>query len=139
MLKTGVIICFSLMMATASFGQEVLSSKSHAAGVVSPYKTDFQIVFSSSNEALQKVTGLIETGRKKKSVETLLSAALILFMEEKSTGKKASITGASLLNEATQLALRSKKRDLVKLVAIYWDDPALGNDQQYAFELTYDE
>ncbi len=139
MLKTGIIICFGLMMASTTFGQEVLSSKSNLAGVVSPYKTDFQLVFSSSNDALQKVAGLIEAGRKKKSVETLLSAALILFMEEKSTGVKASITGISLLNEATQLALRSKKKDLVKLVALYWDDPAFGNDQQYAFELTYDE
>ncbi len=139
MLKTGIIICFGLMMASTAFGQEVLSSRSNMAGVVSPYKTDFQLVFSSSNNALQKVAGLIEAGRKKKSVETLLSAALILFMEEKSTGVKASITGMSLLKEATQLALNSKKKDHLKLVALYWDDPAFGNNQQYAYDLTYDE
>jgi len=139
MLKTGMILWFGLMLASTAFGQEVLTSSRNLAGVVSPYKTDFQSAYSSSNEALKKVASLIESGRKKKNVQTLLSASLILFLEEKTTGEKASITGLSLLKEATELALRSRNKDLIKLVALFWDDPAFGNDQKYAFELTYDE
>ena len=139
MRKLGILLWFGLILSSASFAQEVLASKPNQTGIKSPFKTDFSTTFASSNNALAKVAQLLESGRSHKSVETLLSAALILFMEEKCSGTKASTTGLSVLQEATTMALKSKNKKLLKLVASFWEDPGFGNNQNYAAELTYDE
>ncbi|KAB2908486.1 MAG: hypothetical protein LC102_05505 [Ignavibacteriales bacterium] len=139
MRRTGFLLMFIFIAGAATFAQNTMVLKSKTAKVISPYSSDFNLDFSSSNLALKKLTSIIESGRKKKSAETLLSAAMILFMEEKSTGKKSNITGISLLKEATEIALRSKSKKLLKLVSDYWADPAFGNNSKYAEDLIYDE
>jgi hypothetical protein len=139
MRKIGILIWFGLILSSATFAQDILASKPNQTAIKSPFKTDFSVAFASNNNALAKVAQLLESGRSNKSVETLLSAALILFMEEKCTGIKAPITGLSVLQEATNLALKSKNKNLLKLVASFWGDPGFGNNQNYATELTYDE
>jgi hypothetical protein len=139
MRKFGLILFLGIALYSYSNAQYLVVSKANSVSIKSPFKTDFNLAFGSSNKALAKVAELIEEGRKKKDVETLLSAALILFLEEKNTGFKTSFSGLSILKEATEFAIKSKNKNLVKLVATYWDDPMFGNDSKYAYELTYDE
>lgn len=139
MRKFGMILLLGFSLSFAVNAQEVITSKSNMAGLKSPYNTDFKLFFNSENDALSKVTQLIEEGRKKKNVETLLSASFILFLEEKNSGKSAELTGLSILKEATQLAIRSKDKDKIDLVAKYWGDPLCGNNIAYAEELVYNE
>lgn len=139
MRKFGLILLLGFSLSFAANAQEVITSKSHMAGLKSPYNTDFKLFFNSENGALSKVTQLIEEGRKKKNVETLLSASFILFLEEKNSGKSAELTGLNILKEATQLAIRSKDKDKIALVAKYWGDPFCGNNTAYAEELVYNE
>ena len=139
MRKFGMILLLGFSLSFAVNAQEVITSKSNMAGLKSPFKTDFRLFFDSENSALSKVTQLIEEGRKRKNVETLLSASFILFLEEKNSGKSAELTGLSILKEATQLAIRSKDKDKIDLVAKYWGDPLCGNNPSYAEELVYNE
>ncbi|GAB1348975.1 hypothetical protein MASR1M107_11880 [Ignavibacteriales bacterium] len=139
MRKLGILLGFGFLLTSATFSQTVLTSKPNQTGIKSPFKTDFSLSFQSNNNALAKVAQLLDSGRRHKSVETLLSAALILFLEEKCSGAKASITGLSVLQEATNLALKSKNKNILKLVASFWDDPAYGNNQKFAYELVYEE
>ena len=139
MRKFGMILLLGFSLSFAVNAQEVITSKSNMAGLKSPFKTDFKLFFDSENSALSKVTQLIEEGRKKKNVETLLSASFILFLEEKNSGKSAELSGLNILKEATQLAIRSKDKDKIALVAKYWGDPFCGNNVAYAEELVYNE
>ncbi|MCC6637039.1 MAG: hypothetical protein IT278_04860 [Ignavibacteriaceae bacterium] len=139
MRKFGMILLLGFSLSFAVNAQEVITSKSNMAGLKSPFKTDFKLFFDSENSALSKVTQLIEEGRKKKNVETLLSASFILFLEEKNSGKSAELTGLNILKEATQIAIRSKDKDKIALVAKYWGDPFCGNNAAYAEELVYNE
>jgi hypothetical protein len=139
MRKFGMILLLGFSLSFAINAQQVVTSKSNIAGLKSPYNTDFKLFFNSQNSALSKVSALVEEGRKKKNVETLLSASFILFLEEKNSGKFADITGLLILKEATQLAIRSKDKDQIALVAKYWGDPLCGNLPAYAEELVYDE
>jgi hypothetical protein len=128
MRKFGMILLLGFSLSFAVNAQEVITSKSNMAGLKSPFKTDFRLFFDSENSALSKVTQLIEEGRKRKNVETLLSASFILFLEEKNSGKSAELTGLNILKEATQIAIRSKDKDKIALVAKYWGDPLCGNN-----------
>lgn len=139
MRKFGMILLLGFSLSFAVNAQEVITSKSNMAGLKSPFKTDFRLFFDSENSALSKVTQLIEEGRKRKNVETLLSASFILFLEEKNSGKSAELTGLNILKEATQIAIRSKDKDKIALVAKYWGDPFCGNNAAYAEELVYNE
>jgi len=115
---------------------EVIKSPSKmAADVINVNKIDFKTEFGSSNSALSKLAELITDGRRDGDVKALVSAAMILFMEENTTGKKAPVTGKALLEEATEKATTQKNYQALLACSDAWAAKTLGNNPAKASEL----
>lgn len=116
---------------------EVIKSPSKmAANFVNVNKIDFKTEFGSSNSALSKLGELISDGRRDGDVKALVSAAMILFMEEAATGKKAAITGKELLTDATGKAVNQNDYQALIACADAWGAKTLGNDAAKSAELS---
>jgi hypothetical protein len=89
---------------------------------------DFKTQLSSNNLSLDQLGVIIENGRRYSDVGSLLSAAMILFLEEKNTNKKAQITAIDLLKEASELAKTQKSIIAVKNCADVWNNSQMGNN-----------
>ncbi len=105
------------------------------APLVSPLTIDFQIELGSKNKALKKIGEMIQRGKDQNDVKALLSAAIILFLEESNSGKKARITGKDILIMATEIAVQKKNPKDIIACATLWDDKFFGNDPAKAKEL----
>ncbi|MBK7866489.1 MAG: hypothetical protein IPJ75_05585 [Ignavibacteriales bacterium] len=106
-----------------------------AASVVNVNTIDFKSAFGSSNSALSKLGELISDARRDGDVKALVSAAMILFMEEGLTGKKAAITGKQLLDEATTKAKNQNNAEALLACSDVWGSRSMGNDSKMSTEL----
>ncbi len=105
------------------------------APLVSPLTIDFQIELGSKNKALKKIGEIIQRGKDQNDVKALLSAAVILFLEESNSGKKARITGKDILIMATEIAVQMKNAKDINACALFWEDKLFGNDPAKAKEI----
>ncbi|GMU85389.1 MAG: hypothetical protein AMXMBFR48_06310 [Ignavibacteriales bacterium] len=96
---------------------------------------DFKAQLKSSNSSLDNLGAMIENGRKKAEVNTIIAAAMILFLEEGATKSKAQITGMDLLKEATDLATKQKNVTALKTLQGIWENSMLGNDKNKSKDL----
>lgn len=115
--------------------QPVKTASKAAANFVNVNKIDFKTEFGSSNSALSKLGELISDGRRDGDVKALVSAAMILFMEEAATGKKASITGKELLTEASEKAKNQNNYQALLACSDAWGAKSLGNDAAKSADL----
>ena len=123
----------------AGFSQKppkiIKSPTNVASKIVNVNKIDFKAEFGSSNSALSKLGEIISDGRRDGDVKALVSAAMILFMEEAATGKKASVTGKALLEEATTKATNQNNYQALIACSDAWGAKTLGNDASKSAEL----
>jgi hypothetical protein len=105
------------------------------APLVSPLLIDFQIELGSKNKVLKKIGDIIQRGKEQNDVKALLSAAIILYLEESNSGKKAKITGKDILIMATDIAVQIKNPKDIIACATLWDDNFFGNDPAKSKEL----
>ncbi len=87
---------------------------------VPPKTVDFRAQLGSTNTALDKVAEIIDEGRQTKNVKTLLSAAMILLLEENTQDKEAAISGMDLLKEASEIAENQKNAQSLYACAYVW-------------------
>lgn len=111
------------------------NKKSNETVTVPANTIDFKAQLKSSNSSLDNLGAMIENGRKKAEVNTLIAAAMILFLEEGATKSKAQITGMDLLKEATDLATKQKNVNALKTLQGIWDNSMLGNDKNKSKDL----
>lgn len=111
-------------------------NKKSSETVTVPANTiDFKAQLKSSNSSLDNLGAMIENGRKKAEVNTIIAAAMILFLEEGATKSKAQITGMDLLKEATDLATKQKNVNALKTLQGIWENSMLGNDKNKSKDL----
>jgi hypothetical protein len=103
--------------------------------VTPPRTIDFQAQLGSDSYVLDEVGEMIDDGRTYADARSLLGAAMVLFMEENATGKKASITAMDLLEEATILAQIQNNPEALKACADVWSSDAMGANNDKAAEL----
>lgn len=111
------------------------NKKSNETVTVPANTIDFKAQLKSSNSSLDNLGAMIENGRKKAEVNTLIAAAMILFLEEGATKSKAQITGNDLLKEATELATKQKNVNALKTIQGIWENSMLGNDKNKSKDL----
>ncbi|MBV6511622.1 MAG: hypothetical protein HRU80_08365 [Ignavibacteriales bacterium] len=111
------------------------NKKSNETVTVPANTIDFKAQLKSSNSSLDNLGAMIENGRKKAEVNTLIAAAMILFLEEGATKSKAQITGNDLLKEATELATKQKNVNALKTLQGIWENSMLGNDKNKSKDL----
>lgn len=132
-------LIFSMAVSGSLYGQEKKpkeeSKKSKEQIVVPATTIDFKAQLKSSNSSLESLGKMIEDGRKNGEVNTLLSAAMILFLEEGTTKMKAQITAMDLLKEATTLATTQKNASALRTLQSVWENPLFGNDKNKAKEV----
>lgn len=100
--------------------------------IIPPRTVDFRAQLGSDNTALDEVGGMIDDGRTFANARTLLSAAMILFMEEETTGLEAQITGKEILREATKIALDQNNPDALAACATVWESEKMGDEPDTA-------
>lgn len=111
-------------------------NKSKQSKDEAPAKTvDFQAQLGMKMSALENLGNLIDNARKEGDANSLLSAAMILYVAENNSGKKAVITAESLLNEATELATLQKNAAAVQNAAKVWSNALFANNSAKANEL----
>ncbi|MCC6549769.1 MAG: hypothetical protein IT279_06835 [Ignavibacteriaceae bacterium] len=111
------------------------NKKSNETVTVPANTIDFKAQLKSSNSSLDNLGAMIENGRKKAEVNTIIAAAMILFLEEGATKSKAQITGMDLLKEATDLATKQKNVNALKTLQGIWENSMLGNDKNKSKDL----
>jgi hypothetical protein len=128
-----------LIVNFAGFAQKktevIKTTKNAAAKFVNVNKVDFKSEFGSSNSALSKLGEIISDAKRDGDVKALVSAALILFMEENTTGKKASVKAKDLLTEATNKAKNQKNAEALLACSDVWGAKSMGNDSKLSDEL----
>lgn len=125
----------SIVFAQTKDAKETTKDKKEKVDV--PARTiDFKAQLGSGTLALDQVGIMIDDGRKYGDVNSLVSASMILFMEEKATGKKAQITANDLLKEAQDLAVKQKNVTALKTIAQVWENPLFGNNKSEAKNLS---
>lgn len=134
-----LLVLFSFTLSSLTLAQDKKPNEQNKGKQetqkVSAKTIDFKAQLGSSTYALDQLGNMIEDGRQYFDVNSLLSASMILFVEEKTTGKKAQITGMDLLSEATELAKKQKSSSALNLCADVWSNPLFGNNGKTGKEL----
>lgn len=108
-------------------------NKKGVESVVTPVKTiDFRAQLDPTFEALDQVAAMIDNGRKFGDVNSLLSASMVLFLAENSSGKKAQLSALDLLKEATDMAKKQKNTKALKTCSEVWANPLFANNSAEA-------
>ncbi len=135
-----LLVVFALLVSSTVYAQDKKpkeeNKKSNEKVVIPANTIDFKAQLKSSNSSLDNLGAMIESGRNKAEVNTLLSAAMILFLEEASTKMKAQVTGLDLLKEATELATKQKNVSALKTLQSVWENPMMGNDKAKSKDLS---
>lgn len=121
--KFFALFAVAVLFSSASLMAQPYNLKSDTKkekALVPPKTVDFRAQLGSTNTALDKVGEIIDEGRQTKNVKTLLSAAMILFLEENTQEKKAQITGMELLKEASEIAEGQKNSQSLYACAYVW-------------------
>ena len=133
------IITLSLAFSMAAFAPALAQKEASEVNdrpqfvkIIPPRTVDFRAQLGSDNTALDEVGGMIDDGRTFANARALLAAAMILFMEETTTGREAQITGKQILREATKIALDQNNPDALAACATVWESESMGDEPDTA-------